>query len=190
MNKMSSKKKFKEFKKSELKLENKRKWWRDFLIQIGIAVGIMLIYLFAYDLRYGSTFITSLSAWYFAFSISYIYNQDNEIINNYLFCCFIVMLIIIFSNIIRFLSFWDFLHLIPVAINVHIIWKKKKTLKLSYIILFQFVMVSWIYIVRILELNYVILPLEMGVFFAMFYSIATITLGVIVIIIYNKYEKT
>ena len=151
---------------SEFTLDTKR-----FIIQILIAAIISVVFQFLIDpIIYdpyvrqamaggfidpgNAVVITSMSMWFFSFSIAFFYYPENEVINSYLLCAFIPLVGIIAGEFIG-LMFWDFLHIPPVVIiTIFIFWKRRETLNLKNILIASVILSFWLLIVHLLGLNY------------------------------------
>ncbi|MHA1894754.1 MAG: hypothetical protein ACTSX4_09645 [Candidatus Helarchaeota archaeon] len=174
---------------------------KKFLIQIVIAVCISIFFQLMIDpwiydpfirnnmgvLEAGNAIvITSLSMWFFSFSIAHFFYRDNEVINNYLLCSFpplVVIIVVEFSSLV----FIDFLHIPPVIIVlISIIWKKANTLKLKNVAIASVILAGWATLVRLLGTNYT----SVGLFpLGLIIIIAWPLLNILLVFIINLIEK-
>lgn len=172
---------------SDFKLDKKR-----FLIQLLIAVVISVLFQliinpFIYEpfirsqrsvfINPGEIAVTSISIWFFSFSIAFFYYQDNELINSYLLCSLIP---VIGTFVIEFI-FYDFLHIPPIIIVIYILWKRRGTINLRYVISVSIVLSFWLLIVRLLEFNYTAIPFPLIVIVMLIWPFLNFLFGFIIV---------
>ncbi len=170
---------------------------KKFIIQILIAIGISVFFQLVIDPLIYDPFIRenlgglieagdaivicSLSMWFLSFSMAFLYYRNNEIINNYLFCAFLPLLLIVGFEFAS-LFFIDFLHIPPVIIGFVILWRYRATLKLRNVLVTSLVLVIWIIIVRLVGTNYQSVSLfPMGLLAIIFWPLLNIFLYYLVI---------
>ncbi|MFX1453208.1 MAG: hypothetical protein ACFFCM_20410 [Promethearchaeota archaeon] len=180
---------------SDFSLDKKR-----FLIQILIAVVIsVLLQIVIVPLiidpltrRFPTIFetratilITTLSFWFFSFSVAFFFYPENEIIDSYLLCSIIPLIIIIIQEFVS-LFFFDILHLLPIIVVILIIWKNPKTINLKYVTITSPLLVIWFLIVRLLGINYPTFELSpLGITYLITWGIMNIVLAYII----TKYRE-
>ena len=174
---------------------------RVFLIQILITISISVFLQLVIDpliidpltKRHQNIFetaptvlITSLSCWFFSFSMSFLYYPKNELVNSYLFCSIIPLTVIVAQEFFA-LFFFDLLHLIPIIVVIYIILKKRDTINPKYVTIFSPILVIWYFTVKLLGLNY----LSFEIFpFGLIYMIIWAFLNVIIsYILKNKIKN-
>ena len=172
---------------SDFELDKKR-----FLIQLLIAVVIsvlfqLLINPFIYEpfirvhrrvfVSPGDIVLTSISLWFFSFSFAFFYYQDNEMINSYLLCSFIPL---IATFAIEFI-FYDFLHIPPIIVVIYILWKRRGSINLRYLIFANVVLFFWLLIVRLLGINYTSIPIPMIVIVMLIWPSLNLLIGFIIV---------
>ena len=140
---------------------------KKFAIQIVVAVTLtILIQFFVYPLiietvlsmpgtqtAQNQLYMTSISAWFLAFSLTFVIYPDNEIINSYLFCSLVPLSIIVFREFLE-LFFYDILHILPIIVVVYTMLKKRETINWKYVAIASPIITAWYATVRILGLNY------------------------------------
>lgn len=162
------------FQPKEFTLNRKK-----FLIQILIAVGISVLFQFVIDpyiydpiIRtlfggvmesLGAIVITSLSMWFFSFSISFFIYPDNELVNSYLFCALIPLGFLVAIEFIVIHLFFDFLHIFPIVVIGFILWKKRSTIRFRNVVCSTVILIVWVLIVWLLKLNYMGVALHLGI---------------------------
>ena len=175
---------------SDFSLDKKR-----FLIQIVLAVVIsILLQLVVVPLiidpltrKFPTIFetratilITTLSFWFFSFSVAFFFYPENEIINSYLLCSLIPLVVIIVQEFIS-LFFFDVLHLLPIIVVILIVWKNPKTINLKYVTITSPLLVIWFLIVRLLGINYPTFELSpLGIIYLITWSFMNILLAYII----------
>ena len=180
---------------SDFSLDKKR-----FLIQILIAVVIsvllqILVVPFIIDpltRKFPTLFetratilITTLSFWFFSFSVAFFYYPENEIINSYLLCSLIPLVIIIVQEFIS-LFFFDVLHLLPIIVVILIAWKNPNTINLKNVTITSPMLIIWFLIVRLLGINYPSFELSpLGITYLITWGIMNIVLAYII----TKYRE-
>lgn len=97
--------------------------------------------------------ICSLSMWFFSFGLAYLYYRENDILTNYLICALIPLLLIVGLEFSR-LMFWDFLHIPPIFVIFHIIWKYRSTIRLKKVAILSAILIIWATTVRLIGTNY------------------------------------
>ena len=181
------------FEKSDFEIDNKK-----FLVQILIAAAISVVFQlfidpFIYDpyVRQAmaggfidpgdAIVITSMSMWFFSFSIAFFYYPENEIINSYLLCSFVPLIGIVAGEFIC-LMFYDFLHLPPVIIiAIFIFWKGRETLDMRTIAISSIILSFWLLTVHLLGFNYATLQTWMIVVAMGLWPVLNLILGYILI---------
>ncbi|NVM00869.1 MAG: hypothetical protein HWN67_00915 [Candidatus Helarchaeota archaeon] len=175
---------------SDFSLDKKR-----FLIQILIAAIIsVLLQIFIVPLiidpltrRFPNIFerrvtilITTLSFWFFSFSVSFFFYPENEIINSYLLCSFIPLVIIIFLEFIE-LFFFDILHMLPIIVVIYIVWKLPDTINLKFTAIASPILVIWFLTVRLLGINYPDFELSfLGISYLIIWGVSNIIIAYII----------
>ncbi|MFX0133208.1 MAG: hypothetical protein ACFFDN_06145 [Candidatus Hodarchaeota archaeon] len=171
-------------------LDNKR-----FLIQILIAVIIsVLLQIVIVPLvidpltrrfptifeRRATILITTLSFWFFSFSVAFFFYPENEIINSYLLCSFIPLVIIIIQEFIA-LFFFDVLHMLPIIVVIYIVWKLPDTINLKFTTIASPILVLWFFTVRLLGINYPDFELSfLGISYIIIWGILNIIIAYII----------
>ncbi len=84
--------------------------------------------------------IFSLSSWIFGMSIAWCVFQENPYVNSMMMYSIIPLGIIVGIEFGVYLLFWDYLHLLPLIVDILIIWKRRDTLKKGYILLVTLVL--------------------------------------------------
>lgn len=97
--------------------------------------------------------IFTISQWYFSLSIAWLIYHDNPYVNNFLIYSIVPLGIIVAYEFFIFL-FWDYIHLIPVILDIYLIWKKKETLKQKFAPFVIILNTIWLFSVYFLELAY------------------------------------
>ena len=146
--------------------------YRKFMIQIIIAISVSLFFhfimapfiidpimAFITGTPQHSFIIITLSQWFFSFSIAYFYYPENPIVNNYLFAGFIPVILFLMNKFILSRVYVDFLHILPIIVNIIIIWKQRETLNFKLITITSLILVSWATTVRLLNFAYVEFPI-------------------------------
>lgn len=145
-------------------LESKTK----LVIQIAIAIGIVLLLELViphtwqpFRLMIGDAFggefdivLTELSSWFFGFSVAWFIFQDNPYLNSFMIYSIIPLGVVIGIEFSVYLLFWDYIHLLPFIIDIYIIWKKRNTLKRTYILLFTAILTGFLFLDYFLGLAY------------------------------------
>ncbi|MBD3228929.1 MAG: hypothetical protein GF329_12140 [Candidatus Lokiarchaeota archaeon] len=133
--------------------------------------------------------ITSLSQWFFSFSFAYIFYPDNEILNNYLLCGFMPLLIIVGVEFFVLYLFYDFLHIPPIIVSIYIILKKYSKIKLKAIGTISALLMVWAAIVRLIGTNYTTVSLfPEGLIVIILWALFNLSMGFIIKYISKKFE--
>ncbi|TFF85827.1 MAG: hypothetical protein EU551_03225 [Promethearchaeota archaeon] len=179
---------------------NKKK----FLIQIIIAIVISIFFQLIIDpliydpyvrgsiriLVGDAVVITSLSQWFFSFSFAYLYYRENEILENYLLCGFIPLVIIVGVELAVLGLFWDFLHIPPIIISIFIIIKRHSKIKLKYIGIISIFLMVWASIVRLLGTNYTTVAIfPEGLVVILLWPLLNLLMGAMIIYLPKKIRK-
>ncbi|MFX0042734.1 MAG: hypothetical protein ACFE8L_07470 [Candidatus Hodarchaeota archaeon] len=98
--------------------------------------------------------IFTISQWYFSLSIAWLIYHDNPYINNFLIYSIVPLGIIVAYEFFYIFLFWDYIHLIPVILDIYLIWKKKKTLKQKFAPFIIPLNTIWLFSVYFLNLAY------------------------------------
>ena len=178
---------------------------KKFLIQILIAVGISIFFQLIIDPWIYDPYIrnvmgglegedaiviTSLSMWFFSFSIAYFYYPKNEIITNYLICALLPLALIVGVEFAR-LFFIDFLHIPPLITIGYILIKQRDTLKLKLVAITSVILSLWMTIVRLIGTNYAFIPiLPWGLIAIITWPLITSFIVYIILIIEKKRINT
>ncbi len=166
------------------KLVNRKK----FLIQIIVAIAISLCFQFVIapfiidpimafvtgEPQDSSRIIITLSQWFFSFSVAFFYYSRNKIVNNYLFCGLLPVTFFLLYKFIFLQVFVDFLHILPIVVNIIILWKLRDSFNLKLVSICSLFLVIWLAMDRLLELAYI----EFSIF----------PIGVIVIILWPLFN--
>ncbi len=162
-----------------------------FAIQIIFSVVIsVLIHVFVYPmiinrlLQFQGTqtaqnqfYLTSLSCWFFAFSIAFLFYPDNEIVNSYLLCSLLVLVVIVAREFMQ-LFFYDALHIPPIIVSVYVMLKKRETINVKIVAITSPILVAWFLLVRIVGLNYLYYELNvLGIVYMIIWPIFNILLA-------------
>ncbi|MHA1426876.1 MAG: hypothetical protein ACTSQI_12890 [Candidatus Helarchaeota archaeon] len=126
------------------------------ILQISIAVAIAILLQFVIPLSWqpfytnvGDVFgngtevpipIFSLNTWFFAVAIAWFIFRENPYLNSFMMYSIIPLAIIVGVEFSLYLLFWDYLHLLPFIVDLYIIFKKRDTLRRSYLLLVTFLL--------------------------------------------------
>ncbi len=141
------------------------------LIQITIATTISMIFQFIIPFSwqpldtflYGAKnhgdpganiVIFTISQWYFSFSLAWLIYRNNPYINNFLIYSIVPLGIIFVYEFFFLYLYYDYIHAIPVFIDIYLIWKKKKTLSQKLGIYIIALNICWLILVYFLKLAY------------------------------------
>lgn len=148
------------------------------LIQIITATVISLLFQFVFPLNWQpfdrtlhgpnvqhgdpgtSVVISTLSQWFFSIAIAWFICRDNPYINNFLIYSLVPLLSVLVMDIVIFL-YYDYIHFIPLVVDIFILIKKRNTLYqkwFPYYLIFYSVWYSAVYFLR---LTYLDLPLDL-----------------------------
>ncbi len=168
---------------------------KGFLIQILIAIIIsVLLQIIVVPLiidpltsrfptifeRRATILITTLSFWFFSFSVAFFFYPENELINSYLLCSFIPLLVIIIQEFMG-LFFFDILHMLPIIVVIYIVWKLPDTINLKYTTIASPILLIWFLIVRLLGINYPDFELSfLGISYLIIWGISNIIIAYII----------
>ena len=98
--------------------------------------------------------IFTISQWYFSLSIAWLIYHDNPYVNNFLIYSIVPLGIIVAYEFFFIFLFWDYIHLIPVILDIYLIWKKKETLRQKYARSIILLNTIWLFSVYFLKLAY------------------------------------
>lgn len=101
-----------------------------------------------------SRIIVTLSQWFFSFSVAFFYYPRNKIVNNYLFCGLLPVTFFLLYKFIFLQVFVDFLHILPIVVNIIILWKLRDSLNLKLVGIYSLFLVIWLALDRLFELAY------------------------------------
>lgn len=146
---------------------------KKFLIQIIIAIAISVLFQFVIapfiidpvmafvtgEAQDSSRIIITLSQWFFSFSVAFFYYPKNELVNSYLFCGFLPVTFFLLYKFIFLQVFVDFLHILPIIVNIIILWKLRETINLKLVSICSLFLVAWLVADRLLELAYIEFPI-------------------------------
>lgn len=141
------------------------------IIQITIAVIISLVFQFLipYWWQPLDTFlhgikqhgdegvnivIFTISQWYFSLSIVWLIYPDNPYLNNFLIYSIVPLGIIVAYEFFFIFLFWDYIHLIPVILDIYLILKKRETLRQKFAPFIILLNTIWLFSVYFLKLAY------------------------------------
>jgi len=153
------------FKFSELELRTTT------LIQVTIAIIISLLFQFVIPFSwqpldtflYGvkqhgdpgtNLVVFTISQWYFSFSLAWLIYRDNPYINNFLIYSIVPLGIIFLYEFFFLYLYYDYIHVIPVFIDIYLVWKKKDTLSQKLGLYIIALNISWLILVYFLKLAY------------------------------------
>jgi len=146
---------------------------KKFLIQIIVAIAISLCFQFVIapfivdpimafvtgEPQDSSRIIITLSQWFFSFSVVFFLDPHNKLINNYLFCGFLPVTFFLLYKFIFLQVFVDFLHVLPILVNIIILWKIRNSINLKLISICSLFLAIWLAADRLLELAYIEFPI-------------------------------
>ena len=98
--------------------------------------------------------IFTISQWYFSFSLAWFIYRDNPYINNFLIYSIVPLGIIFFYEYFIIFFYYDYIHVIPVFIDIYIIWKKRETLFQKSGLLVIVLNICWLFLVYFFKLAY------------------------------------
>ncbi|TFG07422.1 MAG: hypothetical protein EU539_04935 [Promethearchaeota archaeon] len=148
------------------------------ILQIIIATGISLLFQFVFPLNWQpfdralhgpnvqhgdpgtSVVISTLSQWFFSFAVSWLIYRDNPYINNFLIYSLFPLMMVLFMDIAIFL-WWDYIHFLPLAVDIYLLLKKRKTLFQRWFPYYFIFYSIWYTSVYFLRLTYLDLPLNL-----------------------------
>jgi len=114
-------------------------------IQLGIAIIISLFFqflipfswqpldTFLHGVKYHgdpgvNIIIFTISQWYFSLSIAWLFYRKNPYLNNFLIYSIVPLgIIVVYEFTILFL-YHDYIHIIPLIVDINLIWKDRETL--------------------------------------------------------------
>ncbi len=146
------------------------------IIQIFIATVISLLFQFVFPLNWQpfdrafhgpkiqhgdpgtSIVISTLSQWFFSFAIAWLIYRDNPYINNFLIYSLVSLINVLVMDIFLLL-FWDYIHFIPLAVDIYILFKKRDTLFQKWFPYYLVFFSIWYCIIYFLRFTYLDLPL-------------------------------
>jgi hypothetical protein len=150
------------------------------IIQIVIATLISLLFQFVFPLNWQpfdralhgpnvqhgdpgtSVVISTLSQWFFSFAIAWLLYRDNPYINNFLIYSLVPLISVLVMDIVIFL-YYDYIHFIPLAVDIYILLKKRNTLFQKWFPYYFIFYSIWYCAVYFLRLTYLDLPLNLFV---------------------------
>lgn len=114
-------------------------------IQLATAILISLIFQFLIPFswqpldtfQYGASqhgdpgtnlVIFTISQWYFSFSIVWFFYRKNPYLNNFLIYSIVPLGIIVVYEFSVLFLYYDYIHILPLFVDVYMIWKQRKTL--------------------------------------------------------------
>ncbi|MFX1379578.1 MAG: hypothetical protein ACFFA4_10850 [Promethearchaeota archaeon] len=98
--------------------------------------------------------IFTISQWYFSLSLAWFIYRDNPYINNFLIYSIIPLGIIIFYEFFFLFLYYDYIHIVPVIVDIYLIWKKREIFSQKYALPIIMVNISWLFSVYFLNLAY------------------------------------
>ena len=72
--------------------------------------------------------IFTISQWYFSFSIVWFFYRKNPFLNNFLIYSIVPLGIIVVYEFSVLFLYYDYIHILPLFVDVYMIWKQRKTL--------------------------------------------------------------
>ncbi|TFG30028.1 MAG: hypothetical protein EU532_01745 [Promethearchaeota archaeon] len=148
------------------------------LIQILIATMISLLFQFVFPLNWQpfdralhgpnvqhgdpgtSVAISTLSQWFFSIAIAWFIYRDNPYINNFLIYSLVPLISVLVMDIV-ILLYYDYIHFIPLAVDIYILLKKRYTLFQKWFPYYLIFYSVWYCVVYFLRLTYLDLPLDL-----------------------------
>ena len=114
-------------------------------IQLACAIVISLIFQFLIPFswqpldtyQYGASqhgdpgtnlVIFTISQWYFSFSIVWFFYRKNPYLNNFLIYSVVPLGIIVVYEFTFLFLYYDYIHIVPLFVDVYLIWKHRETL--------------------------------------------------------------
>jgi len=98
--------------------------------------------------------IFTISQWYFSLSIAWLIYHDNPYLNNFLIYSIVPLGIIVVYEFFFIFLFWDYIHLIPVILDIYLILKKRETLRQKFAPFIILLNTIWLFSVYFLKLAY------------------------------------
>jgi len=141
-------------------------------IQVMIATIISLLFQFVFPMNwqpldvalYGPNIkhgdpdinivISTVSQWYFSFSIAWLIYRDNPYINNFLIYSLGSLVLILFAEIFILHVFWDYIHIPPLIVAVYLLSKKRKSLHQEWFPHYFTFTSIWLFLAYIFQLSY------------------------------------
>ena len=141
------------------------------LIQVAIASIISLLFQFLIPywwqpldtFQYGvkqhgdegvNIVIFTISQWYFSLSIAWLIYRNNLYVNNFLIYSIVPLGMIVVYEFFFIFLFWDYIHLIPVILDIYLILKKRETLRQKFAPFVILLNTIWLFSVYFLKLAY------------------------------------
>ncbi|MFX0072865.1 MAG: hypothetical protein ACFFAO_17450, partial [Candidatus Hermodarchaeota archaeon] len=146
------------------------------IIQIIIATIISLLFQFVFPLNWQpfdaaihgpnvqhgdpgtSIAISTLSQWFFSFAIAWLIYRDNPYVNNFLIYSLIPLIAVLVMDI-AILLWWDYIHFLPLIVDIIILFRKRDTLIQKRFPFYFCFMSLWYATVYFLRLTYLDVPL-------------------------------
>jgi hypothetical protein len=72
--------------------------------------------------------IFTISQWYFSLSIVWVFYRENPFLNNFLIYSIVPLSIIVVYEFTVLFLYYDYIHIIPLVVDIYLIWKHKKSL--------------------------------------------------------------
>ncbi len=98
--------------------------------------------------------IFTISQWYFSLSIAWLIYHDNPYVNNFLIYSIVPLSIIVAYEFFFIFLFWDYIHVIPVILDIYLIWKKRETLRQKFAPFIILLNTIWLFSGYFLKLAY------------------------------------
>lgn len=98
--------------------------------------------------------IFTISQWYFSLSLAWLLFHDNPYINNFLIYSIVPLGIIFLYEFFFLFLYYDYIHVVPVFIDIWLIWKKRETLSQNIGLYVIVVNIIWLFLVYFLKLAY------------------------------------
>ncbi|MHA1265417.1 MAG: hypothetical protein ACTSRS_09305 [Candidatus Helarchaeota archaeon] len=124
--------------------------WQPFLSEIGDVFGAS-----------GGVPIAYLSYWFFGIAIAWICFRENKYIASFLMYSFLPLGVIVTLEICFYFLYYDYVHLVPLIIDIYILWKSRNVLSRRWLLIFSCVLTGWIFLAYYLNLAYSAIPILM-----------------------------
>ncbi|MFX1411287.1 MAG: hypothetical protein ACFFA6_13135 [Promethearchaeota archaeon] len=98
--------------------------------------------------------IFTISQWYFSLSIAWLIYRNNPYLNNFLIYSLVPLGIIVAYEFFFLFLFYDYIHLIPLLLDIFLLWKKRETLKQKFALFIILLNTVWLFSVYFLKLAY------------------------------------